>query len=698
MRKSPFAPSIRSAAVAALFAAAGAPAGAALDEVLWERNRDWADAGVTYFDGIRCAADGADSCPREMGWQGSRLAWTFPLPADAARTPSLRFELSIDRVGTPVTVTVRAGPAGGPLVEAGSLRIESAGVHRLPISSEAFRPDVRNEIALAGDNAAGYGEPSGIRWFSAGLYRHEPDPPEVADEDLLDDTEWRACRFFWEQAGTSGLVLDKLGAEESSIAATGFGATAMTILAARWGTAPRWTVAPEEARGRAEMMMDAVLAIQARQASDSDRWGIAGIPYHFVEADGSRDGSSEVSTIDGALLLAGLLQAGEHFGGTVREKARRIFAAVDWKRFYRADRNRYSHGSRPESGLIDTDWDRPGDEALLVCLLALAGDPTDPDRLRACYGYPRVSETYAGVPVVRSYFGSLFTYTFAHFWFPLECLGKDRPAAGGVPSIPAVDWWANSRSAVEASRRYHAARLAAFPGLGADAWGASACFRPDLGYFGTNGAEPCEASGGAAFDGTLPPYGAIMSLFLARTAEDEDLGANPAFRALRAYHEDRFAMLWCSYGPRSSFDPAGNVSPMVVGIEKGPEALGIEAYRSGFTTRSLLSNPSIAAALALVFERSACPPAPGPFLRGEANGDGAIDLSDGVFILSNLFAGGRAPSCPDAADANDDGGIDVSDPIAVFSFLFLGMSRIPPPFPIPGFDPTPDGIGPCLGR
>jgi hypothetical protein len=78
------------------------------------------------------------------------------------------------------------------------------------------------------------------------------------------------------------------------------------------------------------------------------------------------------------------------------------------------------------------------------------------------------------------------------------------------------------------------------------------------------------------------------------------------------------------------------------------------------------------------------------FLRGEANGDGRIDLSDALFALFFLFAGGPPPPCADAMDANDDGVLDLADPIAVLDFLFLDGAQPPMPNGSPGSDPTPD--------
>lgn len=84
------------------------------------------------------------------------------------------------------------------------------------------------------------------------------------------------------------------------------------------------------------------------------------------------------------------------------------------------------------------------------------------------------------------------------------------------------------------------------------------------------------------------------------------------------------------------------------------------------------------------------------FLRGDANRDSAVDISDAIFTLVYLFLGGNPPACPDAADLNDDGKIDVSDPIALLWSLFLEPGRwIPYPFPLPGLDPTSDDLGPC---
>ena len=80
------------------------------------------------------------------------------------------------------------------------------------------------------------------------------------------------------------------------------------------------------------------------------------------------------------------------------------------------------------------------------------------------------------------------------------------------------------------------------------------------------------------------------------------------------------------------------------------------------------------------------------FIRGDANGDGVVDVSDPIFTAEALFGGG--PSlCHDAEDANDDGLVDLADPVYLFYFLFDGASAPAAPTIECGEDPTPDALG-----
>lgn len=82
------------------------------------------------------------------------------------------------------------------------------------------------------------------------------------------------------------------------------------------------------------------------------------------------------------------------------------------------------------------------------------------------------------------------------------------------------------------------------------------------------------------------------------------------------------------------------------------------------------------------------------FIRGDANFDGRVDLSDSIFLNNYLFKGGSSPGCNDAADVNDDGKVDISDGIYLNNYLFLGTGSPPPePYPGAGVDPTIDELG-----
>ncbi len=83
---------------------------------------------------------------------------------------------------------------------------------------------------------------------------------------------------------------------------------------------------------------------------------------------------------------------------------------------------------------------------------------------------------------------------------------------------------------------------------------------------------------------------------------------------------------------------------------------------------------------------------PPRFIRGDANGDGMVELSDALRILFIEFVG-MASDCLDAADADDNRIVEVADAIHVLSYLFRSGEPPDPPFPIAGDDPTADDLG-----
>ena len=80
-----------------------------------------------------------------------------------------------------------------------------------------------------------------------------------------------------------------------------------------------------------------------------------------------------------------------------------------------------------------------------------------------------------------------------------------------------------------------------------------------------------------------------------------------------------------------------------------------------------------------------------PFRRGDADTNGSLDLTDGIFILNYLFSGGRAPSCMESANTDNNLAIELTDAIAILQYLFLGAA--PPTAP----GPTDCGRDPEIG-
>jgi hypothetical protein len=61
-----------------------------------------------------------------------------------------------------------------------------------------------------------------------------------------------------------------------------------------------------------------------------------------------------------------------------------------------------------------------------------------------------------------------------------------------------------------------------------------------------------------------------------------------------------------------------------------------------------------------------------PFIYGDANGDGVVDLADVVFLITYLFRGGTAPDPEEAGDANCDAIVNVGDVVYLIAYLYRG--------------------------
>ena len=81
-----------------------------------------------------------------------------------------------------------------------------------------------------------------------------------------------------------------------------------------------------------------------------------------------------------------------------------------------------------------------------------------------------------------------------------------------------------------------------------------------------------------------------------------------------------------------------------------------------------------------------------PFVRGDVDAGGAVDITDAIQIFGFLFLGNpESLPCADAADADDTGEIELSDGIYVLNSLFSGGPAAPPPTSC-GEDVTPDRL------
>ncbi len=79
------------------------------------------------------------------------------------------------------------------------------------------------------------------------------------------------------------------------------------------------------------------------------------------------------------------------------------------------------------------------------------------------------------------------------------------------------------------------------------------------------------------------------------------------------------------------------------------------------------------------------------FERGDANGDGGVDIADAIATLDYLFSSGPL-LCADSGDANDDGTVNIADPIRILDRLFSGGASFPWPMGECGADLTSDSL------
>ena len=396
-----------------------------------------------------------------------------------------------------------------------------------------------------------------------------------ADVELLEDLSHRAFLYFLEHADAkTGLVLDRaLTSGEAhppghpshhiaSSAATGFGLTALCV-----GTERGW-VTRAEARSRVLN----TLRFFAERAPQEHGWFL-----HWMDAaTGERRWQSETSSIDTALLLAGVLTARQCFreDPEVVRLSSLIYERVDFNWMLNGHPTLLSHGWRPETGFIKTRWDTYSEHVILQ-LLAI-GSPTHPLTPRAWRAWSRKRLTYAGYTYMSD--GPLFIHQYTQGWADLRGRREDR--------YPFTDYFENSATATRAHRQFCIDLSSEFPAYGPDVWGISASDSA-RGYVAWSG-PPRDP----AIDGTVVPYAVAGSL-----AFTPDI----SLAALRALKEKYGARAFGRYGFTDAFNPnTGWVDTDVIGIDQGITLLAAENLRDGLVWRHFMKNKEVTRALTLV--------------------------------------------------------------------------------------------------
>lgn len=388
-----------------------------------------------------------------------------------------------------------------------------------------------------------------------------PMPPAPTLDEVIAFEMRGAFDFFWEQANTDpaspgyGLVRDRYPGSPgiSSIAAVGFALTAYPI------GVERGYIGREEGYARSLGTLNTLLGMERTH----------GFFYHFVDMrTGRRAWNSEVSSIDTAILLMGVLTAGQYFGGEVQALAEQLYRDVEWPWFLDENRQMFHMAYTPEKG-FGGYWDFYAEQLMLYVLAA--GSPTHPVDERPYYTFKRHRAAYGdGQPFIHSWFGSLFTHQFSHAWLDFR----------GLVDREGVDWFANSVEAARSQYRFAVDVQDQYQTIGPLAWGLTACDGPD-GYNGLYGAPPSGFDNRQhRVDDTVPPYGAIASiLFL-----PEEAG-----QAMLNYFS--IERLKGRYG----FQDAYNLSRQwfagdVIGIDKGISLLMLANYEDDAVYRIAMQN------------------------------------------------------------------------------------------------------------
>ena len=390
---------------------------------------------------------------------------------------------------------------------------------------------------------------------------------------LLDSVQHASFLYFWSEANpANGLIKDRsTTASPASIAAVGFGLSSIAV-----GIDHGW-VTREAGRDRVLTTLQTLWT--GPQGSGANGFiGYKGLYYHFLDMSTAvRTWNCELSTIDTALLFAGILDAKQYFTGSdttetrIRALADSIYYRADWE-FARNGASGIYMGWKPGTGYATFGLWQGYNEAMILYLLAL-GSPTHPVPASTwnywMSGYQWTTQ-YGQTYVI---FAPLFGHQYTHCWVDFR---QRQDAFGRFRNIT---YFENSRRATLAQRAYAIANPGSWVGYSDSLWGLTAS---DIkGGYNARGAPPAMND-----DGTITPTAPIGSIAF---APDEVI---PVLRNMVL----NYPLLWGPYGLRDAFNlstaPAWYDTDYL-GIDQGPIVMMIENYLSGAVWNRFMLNPDI---------------------------------------------------------------------------------------------------------
>jgi hypothetical protein len=375
------------------------------------------------------------------------------------------------------------------------------------------------------------------------------------DDKFLDDLERANFQFFWDQASEkTGMVKDRCdvrtGKQEmaASIAATGFGLTALCI------GEHRGFISKDQALER----VFTTLRFLWKKLPNH-----RGFFYHFANADtGERMFDSEVSSVDTAILLCGVLACRAHFKHPAAvQLAELIFNRVDWT-WLLEDTSLLTHGWSPEVGFLSSRWDDYS-ELMMMYLLGM-GSSAHPLKQDSWNAWTRTTFEYDGMRYIGS-FAPLFVHQFSQAWFDFRGR-RDKYA----------DYFLNSVTATEVHKRWCIELSKQFPDYSEDLWGITAS-DSQRGYVAWGGPPAM-----GPIDGSVVPSATGGSLPMLPAA---------TMRVLKNIR-NRFPSAWSKYGFVDAFNPLTNwYDSDVIGIDTGITMVMAENLRTGFVWETFMKNP-----------------------------------------------------------------------------------------------------------